>query len=72
MTNLQHNLKYLRKNKGLIQADLSDKLGIDLKAYAKYEEGRSAPKIPLLISISDYYGISIDLLVREKIEDNLL
>lgn len=67
--NLSVNLKYLRKATGLTQAEMSADIDIDIKAYAKYEEGRSEPTIDTLIRISEYYGITVDELVKVKIKN---
>lgn len=72
MINLQQNLKYLRKLSGKTQQEMADVLNMEKGTYASYEEGRCSPKIMGLITISDYYGTSIDVLVRKDIENNLL
>ena len=72
MINLQQNLKYLRKLSGKTQQEMADAMNIEKGTYASYEEGRCSPKIDGLITISDYYGTSIDVLVRKDIENNIL
>ena len=63
---LSINLRYLRTSRRLTQAEMSADIDIDMKAYAKYEEGRSEPTIDTLIRISEYYGITVDELVKKK------
>jgi transcriptional regulator with XRE-family HTH domain len=64
MNNIGKNIKYLRKQKGLTQTDLSIKLGIKRSLIGAYEEERAEPKIQTLKSISSYFEISLDYLVN--------
>ena len=63
---LSINLRYLRTSRRLTQSEMSADIDIDMKAYAKYEEGRSEPTIDTLIRISEYYGITVDELVKKN------
>ena len=58
------NIAFFRKKKGLSQEDLADQLEISRSAIGSYEEGRSHPKISLLIKIADSFEITIDDLIR--------
>ena len=44
----------LRKEKGLTQDELGEKLSINGKTVSKWETGRTLPDISLLKSISDF------------------
>jgi transcriptional regulator with XRE-family HTH domain len=61
------NLKFLRKKKGLTQQELADKLGIRRSSIGAYEECRATPKYETLENISEFFQVSIDLLVKEDI-----
>ena len=61
------NLKLLRKRKALTQQELADKLGIRRSSIGAYEECRATPKYETLENISEFFGVSIDLLVKEDI-----
>ncbi len=61
------NLKFLRKKKGLTQQELADKLNIRRSSIGAYEECRATPKYETLENISDFFEVSIDLLVKEDI-----
>ena len=63
-------LKELRKQKGLFQKDIANKLGIDRTTYVKYETGASEPDIKTLLSIADIFDVSVDYLLgkTERIE----
>lgn len=70
MTQLKHNLRYLRKKKGETQATTGTALGITQTAIANYENGVSNPKIEELPKIAKYFNISIDdLLTRDLVNE---
>lgn len=59
----------MRKEKGLTQKELAEKLNVTDKAVSKWETGRSAPDIALLAPLSEALGVTvIELLQGEKIE----
>ena len=62
-----NNLRFLRKRKGLTQQELADKLGIRRSSIGAYEENRASPRYETLEAVSDFFGVSIDLLVREDL-----
>ena len=72
----------LRKEKGLTQAQLSEKLGITDRAVSKWETGRSMPDASIMLELCEILGISVNELLsgevlemnnyNEKVEKNLL
>ncbi len=59
----------LRKEKGLTQKELAEKLNVTDKAVSKWETGRSAPDIALLTPLAEILGVAvIEILQGEKIE----
>ena len=57
----------LRKDKGMTQQELGDKLHLTNKAISKWERGLSLPDICLLEKISDVLDITVmELLKGEK------
>ena len=57
-----------RKQKGLTQLQLSEKLGITDKAISKWERGISMPDASIMLEVCDILGISVnELLSGEKI-----
>jgi transcriptional regulator with XRE-family HTH domain len=58
------NLKTLRKRKGLTQDELSSLLGIKRPTLNNYENSISQPTLDVQLAVSDYFGISIDMLVK--------
>lgn len=63
MSILADNMRYLRAKLNLSQQKVADSLLITRGRYAKYEDGASEPPIMILMKISKYYKVSIDLLV---------
>ena len=64
---LSTNLKFLRKQKGITQVDLSSHLGLTRSLVGAYEEGRAEPKLSTLQLLSTYFNVSIDALVSESL-----
>lgn len=63
--NFQDKLQILRKQKGMSQEKLAEKIGISRQAVAKWELGQSYPDIDKIIILSDLFKISIDKLVKD-------
>lgn len=57
---IQHNLKVLRKAKGLTQEELGNKLGKTKTAVASWENGTSLPPIDVVFEMCKIYGVSMD------------
>ena len=53
-------LQELRKQKGLTQEDLAERLYVSRTAVSKWESGRGYPNIDSLKEISKYFSVSID------------
>lgn len=62
------NLKFLRKHKGTSQQQISDALGLKRSTYAGYESGKVEPDIAMLSTLSDYFKVSVDVLIRADLE----
>lgn len=68
----QEQLQTLRKARGLSQEKLAEIMGVSRQAVAKWEVGQSYPDIARLISISDFFNVSIDKLVNDYEENSHL
>ena len=62
---LANTLKALRKARGISQEQLADQCGVTVQAVSKWECAQSLPDITLLPVLADYFGVSIDRLLRE-------
>lgn len=59
----RENLKKLRKEQKLTQADLAEKLGYGYTAISKYESGRNEPSIKDLKRLAEIFKVSVDELI---------
>lgn len=60
----------LRKEKGMTQVELADKLHVSNKTISKWETGRGMPDVDMIISLSDALDVSvIELMKQERIDD---
>lgn len=64
--NFSDKLQILRKNKGLTQEELADKLNVSRAAVAKWEAGQSYPDIANLIQLSEMMNVTVDYLVKDQ------
>ena len=53
-------LIYARKKLGLTQSQLANKIGMSVKTYQFYEEGRRIPRKENFFKLRDALGISIE------------
>lgn len=65
---LSENLYTLRRRSGLSQEQLAQHLGVSRQAISKWESGTSMPEGEKLISISQYFDVSLDCLLQGRIE----
>jgi transcriptional regulator with XRE-family HTH domain len=63
---VQTNIKLLRKQKGLTQETLASAIGISRSKLAGYELSVNPP-LEMLVKISDYLNVSVDILLREDL-----
>lgn len=61
-------LQSLRKEKGLSQEALAEKLNVSRQAVSKWESGAGYPEMDKLILISDLFGVTIDYLIKDSHE----
>ena len=61
--NLAENLQKLRKQAGLSQEELAEECQVSRQAVAKWESEESVPALEKLISLADFFGVTLDELV---------
>lgn len=59
-------LARLRKEKGLTQEEIAEKIGISPQAVSKWENDVSSPDISIIISLSEILDVSTDELLGRK------
>ena len=57
-------LKKIRLERGINQLKVAMDLSISREALSHYETGKRSPDIQMLLRLSDYFGVSIDYLIR--------
>lgn len=71
MLHFSTNLKFLRQQRNLIQADMLELLGFKPSTWNGYETGNSVPTFKDLLIISEYFDISeTDLIHKDLTEGN--
>jgi len=63
--NFNEKLIELRKSKGLSQDELGQRLGVSRQTISKWELAQSYPDFQRLVLLSDYFGMSLDALVKD-------
>ena len=62
--NLSDRIQYLRKMRGISQEGLADQLGVSRQAVSKWESEQSMPDLDKIISMSDYFEVTTDYLLK--------
>lgn len=61
-------LRYLRRQHGLTQADLSHHLDLASQAYiSDVEAGRKIPSLDVVVRIADLFNVATDYLLRDEL-----
>jgi transcriptional regulator with XRE-family HTH domain len=68
---LSKNLNFLRKRRGLNQDEMLDARGYKRSTWSTWELGNSEPALDDLIIIADFFGVSLDELVREDLTEKI-
>lgn len=63
MYNLSEQFKRVRQERKLTQKQVADGIGVTEQAYQRYEYGKVVPSALVLISLADYFDVSLDYLV---------
>ncbi|MDE5977051.1 MAG: helix-turn-helix domain-containing protein [Turicibacter sp.] len=60
-------LQLLRTSKGISQEKLADEIGVPTQLVMKWELGEETPDMHDLMALSDWFNISLDELLRDRI-----
>ena len=63
---IAENISSLRREIGMTQAELAEKLNYTDKAVSKWERGESIPDVTVLKNIADLFGVKVDYLLTEE------
>ena len=65
-------LRELRTNNRYSQEQLAEKLSVSRQAISKSETGESLPDVDKAMLICDFFGVSLDFLLREREDVSLI
>ncbi|UZD24122.1 LexA family transcriptional regulator [Algoriphagus halophytocola] len=65
---LAPNLRFLRKQKGITQSELAEKLAVQRTMISAYEDGRSEPKLGTLKSLCEILEVGLEEFLDHDIE----
>lgn len=68
---LAEKLVTLRKQKGLTQMDLAEKLNVSRQAVSRWEVGSAVPGTDNLKVLTELYGVQIDFLLNDSMQEPL-
>jgi Predicted transcriptional regulators len=69
---LSARLTYLRERNNWSKTDVAKRMGFSVQKYANYEYGIRQPDNESLITLADFYGVTVDYLLGRKVKDDLL
>ena len=61
---LADRIQQLRKQKGISQEELADRVGVSRQAVSKWEGGQRVPDMDSIILLSDYFEVTTDYLLK--------
>ena len=64
------NLRYLRKKRGMNQGDVANQLGVVIGTVSQWEVGRSIPNMAMIIKLSELFGVDVQELLSDDLEEN--
>lgn len=67
---LNENLRILRRERGMTQAELAKKMKLRQYNISDYEIGRIEPNVATLIRFADVFNVSLDFLVGRKVKED--
>lgn len=60
----------LRKRNGWSQEELAERMNVTRQSVSKWESTQSVPDIEKIIKLSELFGVSIDYLLKDSIDDS--
>ena len=66
MKSIGETISSLRKNKGMTQNELAEKMNVTDKAVSKWEGNLSCPDVNTISKLADILGVSVEELLNSK------
>ncbi len=70
MKNIGEKITFLRKEKGMTQSQLAEKMNVTDKAVSKWERNLSCPDINTISKLADILEVSVEELLQAKRKEN--
>ncbi len=67
MNDFYNTLKKLRKEAGLTQAELAEKLYMSPQTESRWETGEGEPSLDMLCPLADILGVSVNRFVNSQV-----
>lgn len=64
-----NRIRELRQKRGLNMRQAADAIGIPYTTYINYEKGEREPNSEMLVRLSDFFGVSVDVLIGRREEE---
>lgn len=64
-------LRDLREDRDMKQSDIAEFLGIQQTVYSRYERGFQNIPLEHLLSLADFYGVSVDYILNRTNNPNI-
>ena len=61
---LSEKIRELRRKEGLSQEELAERVEVSRQAVSKWELGSAVPTVDKLVELADFFGVSLDWLMR--------
>ncbi|AXY78462.1 XRE family transcriptional regulator [Paraflavitalea soli] len=65
-------LNQLREEFGHTQTGVAEAIGVKVSQYQHYEAGRACPPFDKLILLADLYGVTLDGLIKMKVQSKVI
>ncbi|MCH4193564.1 MAG: helix-turn-helix domain-containing protein [Butyrivibrio sp.] len=68
LLSVSENIRKYRKDMGLTQEQLSERLSVSTATVSKWENGVASPDIVMLARLADFFDVSVDVLIGYKLK----
>ena len=66
---ISEKITMLRKKNDWSQEQLAEQLSVSRQSVSKWESGAAIPGMDLLVKMSELFGVSVDYLVKDEMEE---
>mgnify|MGYP000859697532 FL=1 len=61
----RERLIQLRKERGWVQQDVAEKLGVTVSCYGQYEQGARTPPLSIALKLEELFGVPLAVLFSD-------